>query len=193
MLIPTVSFQFTDEQWEAIRSLRKTSTDGIDWPQARRQVELLGQTYLIGRISRSRLGSPVKVRDKLRTTLRLIGKLQAAMNALPVDIRGSVSDLAVEERRLQNWLVRYEYWAGAQFRGQKDPNRHYLEIGLVTLWVDLFKGDTSFARKLDGTPYGPLVEFLTLTLGAITGVAPGPAGIAKIIEQYRKQFPSFPY
>jgi hypothetical protein len=38
-----------------------------------------------------------------------------------------------------------------------------------------------------------LVKFLKLTLHAITGTAPGPAGIAKVIDRYRKQFPSFPY
>ena len=80
-----------------------------------------------------------------------------------------------------------------QFRGRKDPYRHWLELGLLALWIDLFEGDLSFSRKLDGTPYGPLVEFLTLTLHAITGSAPGPAGIAKIIDQYRKQRPYFPY
>jgi len=117
------------------------------------------------------------------------------MNALPVDIRRSSPDLDLEEqdRRLQSWLVRYEYYAGPQFRGQKDPNRHWLELGLVTLWVDLFDGDTSFARNLDQTPCGPLVEFLTLTLADITGSAPGPEAIAKIIAKYRKQFPYFPY
>jgi hypothetical protein len=189
---PRVSFQFTDEQWEAIRSVRKSWPDDVDWLQARGSVELLGRMYLMGR-ERARLGSPAKIRNDLRTTLRLIGQLQAAMIALPVDIRGDGPDLNIEERRLRSWLDRYEYYAGPQFRGRKDPDRHFLEIGLLTLWVDLFNGDTTFARKLDGTPYGPLVEFLTLTLGAITGVVPGPSGIAKIIEQYRKQFPSFPY
>jgi hypothetical protein len=68
------------------------------------------------------------------------------MDALPVDIRESSPDINLEERRLQSWLVRYEYYAGPQFRGQKDPNRHWLELGLLTLWVDLFNGDTSFTR-----------------------------------------------
>ncbi|WP_426531494.1 hypothetical protein [Bradyrhizobium sp. McL0615] len=190
-----MSFHFTDKQWKAIRSVRKSWPDDIDWVLARGTVEQLGRTSIMMRASRSHLGPPVDIRNSLRTALRLNRKLQAAMNALPAPLRGSSPDPNLEEqdRRLQSLLVHYEYLAGPQFRGQKDPHRHYLEIGLLTLWVDLFDGDTSFARKLDGPPYGPLVEFLTLTLGAITGVAPGPAGIAKIIEQYRKQFPSFPY
>jgi hypothetical protein len=31
-----------------------------------------------------------------------------------------------------------------------------------------------------------LIDFLTLTMKAIAGKAPGPSGIAKIIDQYRK-------
>jgi hypothetical protein len=141
------------------------------------------------------LGSPVKIRDHLRTALRLIRELQAVMNALPDSVRGSSPDLDLEEldRGFQSWLVRYEYLAGPAFRGAKDPYRHWLELGLLTLWTDLFKGDLSFSRKLDGTPHGSLVEFLTLTLHAVTGSAPGPTGIAKIIENYRKQRPRFPY
>ena len=173
---PRVSFQFTDEQWKAIRSVRKSWPDDIDWVQVRGTMEQLGRMYLMVRAQRSHLGSPVKIRNRLRTALRLIRKLQAAMNALPDPLRGSSPDSNLEEqdRRLQSWLVRYEYLAGPQFRGRKDPYRHWLELGLLTLWIDLFKGDTSFSRKLDGTPYGPLVEFLTLTLHAITGSAPGP-------------------
>ena len=192
---PRVSFQFTDEQWEAIRSVRKSWPDDIDWVLARGTMEQLARTWLMMRASRSHLGSPVEIRNRLRTALRLIRELQAAMNALPDPLRGSSPDPNLEEqdRRLQSWLVRYEYFAGPQFRGRKDPHRHWLELGLLTLWIDLFEGDLSFSRKLDGTPYGPLVEFLKLTLHAITGSAPGPDGIAKIIEQYRKQRPYFPY
>lgn len=195
MPVPRVSFQFADEQWEAIRSMRKSWPDDIYWLQVRGSVELLGRMYQMGRVSRAHLGSPVKIRNRLRTTLRLMRQLQAAVNALPLDIRGSSSDFDFEEqeRRLQSWLDRYEYYAGPQFRGQKDPNRHFLEIGLLTHWTDSLGGDPSFGRKLDGTPYGPLVDFLTLTLHAITGSAPGPDAIAKIIEKYRKQRPCFPY
>ena len=193
--IPRVSFQFTEEQWEAIRSVRKSWPDDIDWVLARGAIERLGRLFLVGRVQRSHLGSPVKIRDGLRTTLRLTRELQTAMNALPAPLRGSSPDHNLEEqdRRLQGLLAHYEYLAGPQFRGRKDPNRHWLELGLVTLWTDLFKGDLSFSRKLDGTPHGPLVKFLKLTLHAITGTAPGPDGLAKIIDQYRKQFPYFPY
>ena len=117
-----VSFQFTDEQWGTIRSVRKNWPDDIDWVQVRGTMELLGRMYLMGRVLRSHLGSPVKIRDSLRTALQSIRKLQAAMNALPVDIRESSPDFDLEEqhRRLQSWLVRYEYYAGPQFRGRKD-------------------------------------------------------------------------
>jgi hypothetical protein len=34
-----VSFQFTDEQWQAIRGLRKSWPDDIDWVLARGAIE----------------------------------------------------------------------------------------------------------------------------------------------------------
>lgn len=185
---PRVSFQFTDEQWKAIRSVRKSWPDDIDWVLARDAIERLGRGLLMSRAQRSHLGSPVKVRNCLRTALRLNRKLQAAMNALPAPLRGSSPDLNLEEqdRRLKSLLVQYEYLAGPKFRGRRDPYRNLLALGLLALWIDLFKGELSFSRKRDGTPSGPLVKFLTLTLRPITGSAPGPAAIAKIIEQYRK-------
>jgi hypothetical protein len=76
--------------------------------------------------------------------------------------------------------------AGPAFRGRKDPIRHWLEIRLLARWIGYLDGDLSFSRKLDGTPSGPLVEFLTLTLKAILNTAPGPDGIATIIDQHRK-------
>ena len=195
MPYPRVSFQLTDEQWKAIRSVRKSWPDCIDWVTVRDEIEEVGREALQLRHNRFYLGPPVKIRNSLRKVMRLRRELQAAMKELPEPIRGSSPDTNLEEqdRRLQSWLVRYEYYAGPQFRGRKDPNRHLLELGLLTLWVDLFKGKITFSRKLEGTPHGPLVEFLTLTLHAITGSSPGPTGIAKIIERYRKQRPDFPY
>jgi hypothetical protein len=110
------------------------------------------------------------------------------MNALPEPIRGNSPDPNLEEqdRRLQSWLDRYELLAGPTFRGRKDPIRFLVEVRLLALWIGQLDGDLSFSRKLDGTPYGPLVEFLTSTLQAIINTAPGPDGIAKIIDQHRK-------
>jgi hypothetical protein len=86
---PRVSFQFTDEQWESIRSVRKSWPDDIDWVQARGTLERLARTWLMMRALRSHLGPPVGIRNRLRTAVRSIRELQAAMNALPVDIRES--------------------------------------------------------------------------------------------------------
>ena len=67
MPIPRVSFQFTDEQWEAIGSVRKSWPNDIDWVLARDTMEQLARTWLMMRASRLRLGSPVEVRNRLRT------------------------------------------------------------------------------------------------------------------------------
>jgi hypothetical protein len=44
-----------------------------------------------------------------------------------------------------------------------------------------------WSRKKDdaGTPYAPLVNFLTLTLNAILGKALKPSGVAKLIDRHR--------
>src|SRR6185312_11889907 len=116
-------------------------------------IERLGRGSVALRAQRSHLGSPVKIRDRLRTALRLTRELQAAMKALPAPLRGSNPDPNLEEqdRRLQGLLRRYEYLAGPAFRGRRDPYRNWLELGLLALWIDLFKGDLSFSRGLDGT------------------------------------------
>jgi hypothetical protein len=185
---PIVSFHFTDAQWEAIRSVRKSWPDFIDWAKVRDEIERLGREAVQLRHNRSYLGPPLKIRNSLRRVLRLRRELQAAMNALPEPIRGSSPDpdLEEQERRLQSWLDRYELLAGPAFRGHKDPIRFWVEVRLLVLWMGELEGDLSFSRKLDGTPSGPLVEFLTLTLQAIMTTAPGPDGIAKIIDQHRK-------
>ena len=110
------------------------------------------------------------------------------MNALPAPLRKHWPDLDLIRmaRSLQGLLIAYERFAGPLYRGRSDPIRIELECDLLEYWTDKLGGQLSFARKLDGTPYGPLVQFLTLTLHAITGGAPGPSGIAKIIDQYRK-------
>ena len=188
MPIPRVSFQFTDEQWGAIRSVRKSWPDDIDWVLARDTMERLGRMFLMVRAQRSHLGSPVKIRDRLRTALRLIRELQAAMNALPVRFAEAAQILILKSR-----IGGYK---ACLFATSILPDRSFVaaktHIAIGLSLVSLRSGliclteILSFSRKLDGTPHGPLVEFLTLTLAAITGSAPGPDGIAKIIDQVQK-------
>ena len=184
---PKASFRFNDKQWEAIRSVRKSWPDDIDWAFARDAIEQLGRGSVALRTQRSHLGSPVKIRNRLRRALRLTRELQATMRALPAPLRGSdPNNFEEHDRRLQGFLLHYEYLAGPAFRGRRDPYRNWLELGLLALWIDPLKGDLSFSRGVDGTPRGPLIKFLTLTLEAITGSAPGPEGISKIIDRIRK-------
>jgi len=167
--------------------VRKSWPDHIDLVMVRDEIEKLGLEAAQMRHNRSYLGPPSKIRNSLRRVLRLRRELQADMNALPEPIRGSSADTNLEEdRRLQSWLDRYELLAGPAFRGRKDLIRFLVEVRLLAIWIALLEGDLSFSRMLDGTPSGPLVEFLTLTLQAIMNTAPGPDGIAKIIAQHRK-------
>jgi hypothetical protein len=177
---------FTEEQWQAIRSVRDDWYDDIDWSEARQDIEGMGCAFFIMRAQRTQLGSPVKIRNSLRTLLQQTRTLQAGLNELPAPFRGSDAGLDALDRRLESYLLVYDYSGGEAFRGRRDPYRIWLEDGLLKYWTDRLDGDLSFSRTLDNKPHGPLIEFLTLTLQAITGSAPGPDRIAKIIDQYRK-------
>jgi hypothetical protein len=140
---PRVSFDFTDAQWEAIRSVRKSWPDCIDWVTVRDEIEEVGREALQLRHNRFYLGPPVKIRNSLRKVMRLRRELQAAMKELPEPIRGSSPDTNLEEqdRRLQSWLDRYELIAGPDFRGRKDPIHFWLEVRLLARWIGLLDGD----------------------------------------------------
>jgi hypothetical protein len=178
--------KLTDEQWQAICSIRNDWHAGIDWSGARQEIEAIGYLFHFGRTQRMQLGSPVTIRNRLRTLLRETRKLQSGLNALPAPFRGNDPGLDALDQRLQSYLFIYDYFGGEAFRGRRDPYRLELEDRLLKLWTDWLGGELSFSRKLDNTPYGPLIEFLTLTLQAITGSAPGPDRLAKMIDQYRK-------
>jgi hypothetical protein len=180
--------KFTDEQWAAIQAVRDDWPDGIDWPEARRNIERTGGYFSTVRALRTQLGNPVWIRDSLRKLLQQTRDLQSALYALPIVFHGGSPDagLAVLDIRLQSYLRNFEYLGGPAFRGRSDPYRVWLEDGLIETWRTDLHGDLSFARKPNNTPYGPLVEFLGLSLRAIVGKAPGPSGLAKIIDQNRK-------
>jgi hypothetical protein len=108
MPVSRVSFQLTEEQWAAIRSVRTSWPDHIDWIKVRDEIEKVGQEAQQMRHNRRHLGPPVKIRDNLRRVLRLNRELQAAMTSLPELLRESIPDLNLEgqDRRLQSWLDR---------------------------------------------------------------------------------------
>jgi hypothetical protein len=59
---------------------------------------------------------------------------------------------------------------------------------LMSVWIEA-GGKLDYSRKKDdpGTPYGPLVDFLVLTLEAVLGKTYQPSGIAKMIDRHRPE------
>ena len=175
--------QFTDQQWEAIRLLLPRE----EKPSDRGDIELTGRVFWYMRESRLQCGPPLKVFKQLEALQRKSYELQDALKALPDRMRPLAPDLDLA--KLDNWLwalfILFGHLAGPSFSRNRDAYRDCLDDGLLGHWEKL-GGSFSFSRKPDGSPYGPLIDFLTLTMKAIAGKAPGPSGIAKIIDQYRK-------
>jgi hypothetical protein len=185
---------FTEAQWEAIRSTRENWPEGVDW---RREIERIGQEYWEIRASRKmwvnklRGKQSVKQREKIRKASMLMRQSQKVLAELAdnglLDDDFPHPDLKSPEQRLEAWLSDYDLWVGL-FAGQSNPIQADMESMLMHLWRRS-GGKLSYSRKKDdpGTPYGPLVDFLTHTLNAILGKAPKPSGVAKLIDRYRGQ------
>jgi hypothetical protein len=198
---------FTEEDWQAIRSVRDDWPDGVDWLAVRRRLEARGRRYWMDTVSRKSSGPPAKIRKRLERLLQQIRNLQVEVKSLPDYVLRHAPDSGDElldsapvfsfepapdfgfkpqEQWLQDWLFAYENADRAPFSGSRDPVRDLLLYeSLLEQWVAPLGGKLAYSRRLDGTPYGPLIEFLTITLKAYLGKAPGPHGIAKIIERYR--------
>ena len=185
---------FTEAQWEAIRSTRENWPEGVDW---RREIERIGQEYWEIRASRKmwvnklRGKQSVKQREKIRKASMLMRQSQKVLAELAdnglLDDDFPHPDLKSPEQRLEAWLSDYDLWVGL-FAGQSNPIQADMESMLMHLWRRS-GGKLSYSRKKDdpGTPYGPLVDFLTHTLNAILGKALKPSGVAKLIDRHRGQ------
>ncbi|XIA64700.1 hypothetical protein ACFIOY_38930 [Bradyrhizobium sp. TZ2] len=182
----------SEAQWEAIRSTRTKWPNGIDW---RREIELVGQDYWDALATREmwvkklRGKQPAMQRKKVYKALLLTQQSDKALARLEND--GLLDDdflhpdLKSPENRLEAWLSDYDFWV-RPFAGKSNPIQTELEWRLIHIWKRS-GGKVNWSRKTygHGTPYGPLVEFLTLTLDAILGKVPGPSGIAKMIDRHR--------
>jgi hypothetical protein len=121
-------------------------------------------------------------------------------------------DLDSPDYRLEAWLSDYDIWV-KPFAGKSNPIQAELEWRLIHLWK-MSGGKPGYSRKKEkgrssrrahtgrgatardnrqdhadaerpNTPYGPLVDFLKLTLSAILGKALKPSGVAKVIDGHR--------
>jgi hypothetical protein len=179
---------FSDQQWQDLRSVRKDWPDGVDWVGFRWELEGQGQIYWKQHECRKKFGIPSEIPRRLKTVEGQLGKLQAGIKSLPDHVKFGAPDLSPVKEWLHASLSLYETLVGPMslgFSGRSDYSRDMLCEWLMTEWVNTLGGDLSFSRDQHETPYGPLIEFLSITLKAILGKAPGPSGLAKIIDQYR--------
>jgi hypothetical protein len=182
----------SDTQWEAIRSTRENWPEDVDW---RRAIERIGQDYWELRASKEmwvnglRGKQLAKQREKIRKAGTLMRRLQKVLAELADELGDDFlpSNLNLPEPQVKEWLSEYNFWV-RPFAGQSDPIQSELERRLMNLWKR--SGEKlRWSRKKDnpGTPYGPLVDFLTHTLYAILGKALKPSGVAKLIDRHRGQ------
>jgi hypothetical protein len=180
---------FNDQQWQALRSVREDWPDGVDWIGFRWKLEGQGQIYWSQHEGRQKFGKPSMIRKRLKAVERHLHKMQAEQRSLQDHVTLSAPDLAPMKQWLQDSLSFYEILEGRfayGFTGRSDYYRDKLCEWLLIEWVNTLGGQLSYSRRLDGTPYGPLIHFLSTILRAILGRGPGPSGIAKMIDQYRK-------
>ncbi|MGX9426136.1 MULTISPECIES: hypothetical protein [Bradyrhizobium] len=182
----------SEAQWQAIRSTRNGWPDGIDW---RHEIEGIGRDYWEAQGTREmwlkklRGKKPAKQREKIYKAWMSMRQSQKALAGLVddglLDDDFPHPDLESPEQRLESWLSDYDVWV-RPFAGQSNPIQTELEWRLIDLWKRS-GGKVDWSRKKDdsGTPYGPLISFLTLTINAILGKALRPSGIAKMVDRHR--------
>ena len=181
---------FTEDQWQAIRSIRKDWPDDIDWREVRQNIEWSGRAYWDShRLRLQSARQQTEVRKRLDTLQRRLRELLEAFTALPDNFRSHAPrpDLTALDSWLRGRLTDIGTEADPGFSRNSDAHRADLYASLLDYWKGPLSGKLSFSRRPDDdTPYGMLIDFLTLTVGPILGRTPGPHGLAKIIDQYRK-------
>jgi hypothetical protein len=181
----------SEVQWQAIRSTRNW-TDGTDW---RGQIEQAGRQLWERRAEREawlkknlRGKKPAEEKDRVERALLSTREQQKAWaDSVLDDTDLPDPGLKLHEQLAEVWLYNYGSHV-TPFTSQRDPIQDDQEWQLMSIWVDA-GGELSYSRKKDdpGTPYGPLVDFLRLTLEAILGKTYQPSSIAKMIDRHRPE------
>jgi hypothetical protein len=180
----------SEAQWQAIRSTRD------DWPDTdwRGKIEQVGRQFSEARAEREawlkkfRGEKRTKEKERVDRALLLTRELQKAWADSGLD-ETDLPDpgLKLRQQRAEQWLNNYDIWV-TPYVGQSDPMQKQLEWTLMSIWVEAGgKLDYSRMKNDPGTPYGPLVDFLALTLKAILGKTYQSSGIAKMIDSHRPE------
>jgi hypothetical protein len=181
----------SDAQRQAIRSTRGDWL-GTDWCDA---IERAGRQFSERQAEREawlkknlRGKKPAEEKDRVERALLSTREQQKAWaNSVLDDTDLPDPGLKLHEQRAEVWLYNYGSHV-TPFTSQRDPIQDDLEWQLMSIWIDA-GGKLEYSRKKDdpGTPYGPLIDFLALTLEAILGRTYQPSSIAKIIDRHRPE------
>jgi hypothetical protein len=180
-----------DELWKAIRSVRRKWPDEIDWPEARRLIEEAGQEFSEITALREQRGRSLRYKEVLERAQSFAHGLQYRLLELQTlspegDDLDGLPDPQIYKDRLDYLRAQYDIWS-TPFGGRKNRIRETLINRLLSVWENQLHGRIRSSKNKVDEPIGPLLRFLTLTLTAITGDAPGPSGIESIIDQAKKR------
>jgi hypothetical protein len=185
--------ELTEEQWEAIRAIRRKWPDEVDWLKVRRAIEEAGRECSEIESLREQRGRSVEYKEALKSAQGNLRYLQNRLSRLEMlspsgnDLDG-LPDPGLEllEERLNHLRSQYETWS-TPFGGRKNRNRETLRNRLLSIWeAQLHSRIGSSKNKVD-EPIGPLLRFLRLTFMAILGESPGPSGLKSIIDKAKKR------
>jgi len=185
-----MSTELTDEQWDAIRATCADRSDDVNWLTLRRRIDEAGKRYSDhpGVIAHAGYGPPFEARQQINNALDLTRKLQEQLGRLSPKLQQLLPDpgLRGTEEKLQDAAFFNEMLIRAMPKGKWNQFRNKLTSDLIRIW-DEEVGDLAFSKtRIENRPYGPLIDFLNVTLLEITGKAPGASGAAQSIEAYRK-------
>jgi hypothetical protein len=181
--------KFTDEQWEAIRAVRFTWPDEIDWLKVRRALEEAGREFSEIETQREQRRRSVEYKEALGSAQGHLRGLQKRLSQLET-LSPSAKDLdglpdpglKLYERWLKELCAEYET-SSTPFGGRKNRNRERLEACLLTMWEKQLHGWVRSSRNEFNEPTGPLLRFLKRTLTPICGRSPGASGLESIIKK----------
>ncbi|MET4442614.1 hypothetical protein ABIB75_000875 [Bradyrhizobium sp. GM2.2] len=182
--------RLTEEQWKALHAICDDWPDGVDWLRFRQRIDAAGKRYADGPavIASAGYGPPHETRKDINETLELTRRLKDRLGRLSPKIQELLPDPGLRsiEEILEAAFAMNEALVAVMPSGNWNQFRNQLTSALITIWDEEI-ADVAFSKtRVENKPYGPLIDFLNLTLLAITGKAPGPSGAAQSIEAYRK-------
>jgi hypothetical protein len=183
--------KLTEEQWEAIRVVRRKWAGEIDWLKVRHAIDEAGREFSEIETLREQRRRSVRYKEVLKHAQSNASGLRYRLLELQTlspqggDLDG-LPDPQIYKDRLDYLRAQYAIWS-TPFGGRTNRIRETLNNRLLSIWEEQLHGQIRSSKDKVDEPIGPLLRFLTLTLKAIRGESPGPSGIKSIIDKAKKR------